>query len=153
MTAQADGDDSGPKGPRFTKVYDRGWERVEQLLTFKGGPTVGRLWLFLVRHAGHDNAVVVTVDTLAESLEVSSRSVMRASKFLQTSKAVEVVKLGTANVYILNPDDVWKSAEINKRFCGFSARAIVGFKENSGLRRRLSHYLPQAELPLEAEEA
>ena len=73
-------DDDGPKGPRFTKVYDKGWERVEQLLTLKGGPTVGRLWLFLVKHAGHENALVVTVETLSEALEVHAQSVMRATR-------------------------------------------------------------------------
>lgn len=147
MLASAEDEDRA-KGPRFTKVYDAGWERVEQLLTLKGGPTVGRLWLFLVKHAGHENALVVTVETLSEALGVHARSIMRASRALQNAKALEVVKLGTANVYVLNPAEVWKAAEDHKRFCTFGAKALVGFKENSGLRRRLSHFVAQPALDL-----
>lgn len=147
MTDGLSVEDDRPKGPRFTKVYEAGWDRVEQLLTLKGGPTVGRLWLFLVRHAGHENALVVTVEQLALELDVHARSVMRASRVLRDSGALDVVKLGTANVYVLNPAEVWKTAEDHKRFCSFGARVLVGFKENASLRRRLTHFVAQPSLP------
>lgn len=139
-----------PKGPRFTKVYEAGWDRVEHLLTLKGGPTVGRLWVWLTRHAGHDNAVVVTGELLAEVLDVHIRSVRRAAAVLVKAEAMIVAKIGNANCYILNPGEVWKTYEDHKRFCGFTARAVVGFAENKGLRARLSHVFPQGSLELES---
>lgn len=134
------------KGPRFVKVYPAGWERVRSLLTMKGGPTVGALWLWLQEHAGHDNAVVVTGELLAKELGVDRRSIWRAAAKLQEAGALVVAKLGNSNVYILNPAETWRTLEDHKRFCGFSARAIVGFAENAGLRARLSHFSEQPSL-------
>jgi len=142
-----------PGGPRFTKVYDRGWQRVEALMTLKGGPTVGRVWLFIVKHCGHDNALVVSSETMADALGVHERSIRRAVAFLVKADALVVAKVGTANAYILNDGEVWKTYEEHHRFCGFRAKTLIGFAENPGLRARVSHMLPQAGLPgLEASE-
>lgn len=142
-----DGTDRGAAGPRFTKVYEAGWERIEKLVTLKGGPTVARVWLFIVKHCGHDNALVVSVATMAEALGVHPRSVERAVAVLSKSDALVIAKVGTANCYILNDSEVWKTYEEHHRFCGFRAKALVGFKENGGLRRRLSHFVQQPSLP------
>lgn len=141
----------GPGGPRFTKVYEKGWERVESLLTLKGGPTVGRLWLFIVKHCGHDNALVVSTETLADALAVNERSIRRAVAYLVKAEALVVAKVGGANAYILNDSEVWKTYEEHHRFCGFRAKTLVGFKENPGFRARVSHMLPQSSLPLDDE--
>jgi hypothetical protein len=137
----------GPKGPRFTKVYDKGWDRVERLVTLKGGPTVSRVWLFIVKHCGHENALVVSVPTMAKALDVHTRSVERAVVTLEASGALIVTKIGGTNCYILNDSEVWKTYEDHHRFCGFSAKAIVGFDENPGLRARLTYMQPQRSLP------
>lgn len=140
-------DEAKPKGPRFVKVYDAGWERIRALMQMKGGPTVGKLWLWLQEHVGHDNAIVVPVELLARELGVDRRSVSRAAATLQDGGALVIAKLGSSNVYILNPKETFRSYEDHKRFCGFSARAIVGFEENAGLRRRLTHFAEQPALP------
>lgn len=145
VAAAADRD--GPGGPRFTKVYEKGWERVESLLTLKGGPTVGRLWLFIVKHCGHDNALVVSTETLADALKVNERSIRRAVAYLVKAEALVVAKVGGANAYILNDGEVWKTYEEHHRFCGFRAKTLIGFKENPGFRARVSHLLPEASLP------
>lgn len=139
---------------RFVKLYGKGLERLDKLFTLKGGPTVGRLWTFLVKHAGHDNAVVAPIDLIAEALGVNERSVRRAAAVLVKADAIVVAKLGNANVYILNDGEVWKTYEDHHRFCGFRARALIGFKENPGFRARLTHLLPEPELfPAEGSEA
>lgn len=146
MSESAAGASDRAKGPPFVKLYDAGFDRLDKLLTLKGGPTVSRLWVFLNKHADHHNALAVTVEMLAEVLGVHERSVRRAARVLEDQKALVIAKLGNANVYILNPGDSWRTAEDHKRFCGFSAKALVGFKENPGLRARLSHFMPQREL-------
>jgi hypothetical protein len=143
----ATADEASGKGPRFVKVYKPGWDRIRSLMQMKGGPTVGKLWLWLQDHVGHDNAIVVPVELLARELGVDRRSVSRAAATLQDGGALVIAKLGSSNVYILNPQETFRSYEDHKRFCGFSARAIVGFAENAGLRRRLTHFVPQPELP------
>jgi biotin operon repressor len=128
-----------PKGPRFTKLYDKGLERIGHLVTLKGGPTVTQVWVFLVRHCGHDNALCCPAEVMAGELGVSRRSIIRAIKILQDNGAIVVAKMGTANLYILNDQEVWKTYEEHRRFCGFRARALVGFKDNPALKKRLTH--------------
>lgn len=132
-------EEAPPKGPRFTKLYDRGWDRIGQLVTLKGGPTVAKLWVFLARHCGHDNALSCTVELLAGELECSERSIIRATKYLEENGALVIAKLGTANVYILNDGEIWKTFEDHKRFCGFRTKTLVSEKANPGLKRRLTH--------------
>lgn len=131
-----------PKGEPFVKLYGKGLERIRTLLDFKGGPSVGKLWLFLVEHCGHDNALVASADVLAEALGVNERTVRRAVRTLEEGGALVVAKIGNANAYILNDGEVWKTYEDHKRFCGFRAKTLVGFKENPGFRARVSHMLP-----------
>lgn len=134
------------KGPRFTKLYDKGLDRISNLVTLKGGPTVTKVWVFLVRHCGHDNAVCCPIDLMASALEVHRRSVIRAVKILQDHHALVVAKMGGVNVYILNDQEIWKTYEEHKRFCGFRAKALVGIKENPNLKKRLTHMIgPQPE--------
>lgn len=143
MLAEAE-DTSTTKGRRFVKLYDAGLERVGALLKLEGGPTVGRLWLLLVKHMGHDNALVVSNETLADALGVSDRSIRRAVAVLVESGAVVVFRIGSGNCYVLNDGEVWKTAEDHHRFCSFRAKTLVGFKENPGLRARLTHIRGQA---------
>lgn len=132
---------NGPKEPRFTKVYDRGWDRLDELLNLKGSSITARLWVFLARHCGHDNALVCSVELLAEELACSTRTIMRATKTLEREGALVIAKIGTANAYILNDSEVWKTYEEHKRFCGFRARTLVSFAQNPGLKRRLTHVI------------
>lgn len=135
---------------RFVKFYDKGIARVESLLELKGGPTVGKLWLFLVKMCGHENALVASSELLASHLGVTDRSIRRAAALLAASGAVVIAKVGNANCYILNDDEVWKTAEDHHRFCGFRAKALIGFDENPSLRARLTHLEPKPEAKAKA---
>jgi len=112
--------------------------RLEGLITLKGGPTVAKVWVFLVKHCGHDNALVCSLELMAEELDVAERSIRRATRYLETHGAIVIAKVGSGNVYILNDSEVWKTYEKSHRFCGFRTRTLVGFKENPGIRTRMT---------------
>lgn len=124
------------RGPRFTKVYDKGVRAISGLLD---NPAAAKLYLFLVNNCGHDNAVVCTYGVLADELELSERTIRRAVRLLEDRHHIALAKIGTANAYILNPQEVWKTYEDHKKFCGFSARALVSKTENGNLKKRLTH--------------
>jgi hypothetical protein len=126
------------KGPRFTKVYPKGWEALAALIDNRAA---AKLYMFLATSCGHDNAVVCTYELLAEELGLSERTIRRAVRHLEDGSHVVVAKIGTANAYILNPEEVWKTYEEHKRFCGFSARALASKTENGNLKRRLTHII------------
>ena len=134
---------------RFTKVYPKGWFRLRSLLM--ANPTAAKVWGFLVEQAGHDNAIVCTYDVLADELECSARTVMRAISYLEEHNALVVAKVGTANAYILNPDETWKTYEEHKSFCSFGSRTLASRKQNANLRRRITYMIGSQESSQERE--
>lgn len=123
------------RGPRFTKVYEKGWDALAGLVDNR---PAAKLYVFLSKNCGHDNAVVCTYETLSEELELHERTIRRAVRDLEKNKHIVVLKLGTANVYVLNPEEIWKTYEDHKRFCGFRARTLVSKRHNPDMKRRLT---------------
>jgi hypothetical protein len=70
---------------------------------------------------------------------------MRAVSYLDQVGALVIAKVGTANAYILNPDETWKTYEEHKSFCAFNARTLASKKQNQNLRRRLTHLIEKQE--------
>ena len=132
-------EDAPPK-PRFTKVYPRGWDALAGLVDNRAA---AKLYVFLADHCGYDNALVCTLDVIADEIGVHERTVRRAVKDLEAAGHVVVAKVGTANAYILNPEEVWKTYEEHKHLCGFQSRTLVSKKQNPDLKRRLTHMISQ----------
>ena len=125
------------KSPKFTKVYDKGLQRMMDLV--KDDPNAARLWAFLVRKAGYDNAVVVSMAVLGEELGLSRRCLHNKVRYLEEVGALVVGKIGTGSVYILNHEEVWKTAEEFKNYHQISVQALLGKAENKHLPKRLTH--------------
>lgn len=128
------------QGSRFTKVYPKGWDALAGLVDNR---PAAKLYVFLADNCGHDNALACTYDLLAEELELHERTIRRAVRDLEERGHIVVAKVGTSNVYILNPAEVWKTYEDHKRFCGFRTRTLVSKKHNPDLKRRLTHMVGQ----------
>jgi hypothetical protein len=124
---------------RFAKIFDGpGTDRLEWLLKMdEGGKTARKLWLFLFNNADHLNAVVTSLDTLAAELGCHVRSVMRAAKVLEDAGALCIIKVGTARAYVLNPAEVFRSADTHLRYCSFGAKVLVGYAENDTVATRI----------------
>ena len=116
------------KNTAFTKIYDRGWQRILDLI--QTDPNAARLWAFLVRNAGYDNVIVCSMFVLSDELKLHRRTLSNKVKFLQKIGAMKVAKIGTANAYILNPDETWMTSEEFKNFHRISAQALIGRSEN-----------------------
>ena len=124
--------------PKFMKVYERGFDALSRI---SGNASALKVYLFIAEHAGHDNALVCTVETISECLGISDKTVRRATSFLQKGRHLVIAKVGTANAYILNPQEVWKTYEEHKHFCAFSAHTLVSKAQNKTLKRRLTHMM------------
>ena len=57
---------------------------------------------------------------------------------LVTMKSIIVLKMGTANVYCMDPAEVWKSYNNAKPYAAFNTRTLVSKSENPFVRRRLA---------------
>lgn len=126
-----DGDGNGStQRPRFAQVYDPGWDKLDQLL--REYPSAGRVYVFLAKNAGSDNSVACTVETIAEAIHVHPRTVLRATKWLDENDFFHVEKLGTANLYILNAEHVWKTYSEYRKYSRFKGNILL---QNSTRRK------------------
>ncbi len=79
---------------------------------------VGRL------HRG-SNAVAISAAAMAEIMEISPRTVKNAVAALAKAKFIQILKIGTANAYVINSQVAWQG-ERGGRFAAFNAEIIVG---------------------------
>ena len=138
----------------FAQVYPAGWDRLDRLI--QQDPQTARLYAFIAREMGPDATLAASRTTLAEALGVSERTVSRYVKALEDMGAIVVLKMGTANVYALNPAEVWKSFDNAKPWAAFNTRTLVSKTENPFIKRRLTTLLngkvpEQTALPFDEE--
>lgn len=89
------------------------------------------LFMLLVKHMDSTNALAVSNIALSELLQVTTRTVQRAVKYLKDNGWVCVLKSGTSNVYIVNPDVAWTSYGNQKQYCKFQANVLLSSSENA----------------------
>lgn len=130
---------------RFTQVYAKGWQTLRAI---GENQAALRVYTFIAEHCDHLNALVCATELMAEHLKCSDRTIRRATKWLEDNHHVVVVKIGTANAYILDPSDLWKNYDKYKDYCGFSARTLASKRANAHLKRRITLMLER-----QAEEA
>lgn len=129
--------------PKFAQVYERGWNTIDQISENR---TALRVWVFIAKNCDHLNALVCSVELMAEELELSTRTIIRATKWLEKHNHLVIMKIGTANAYHLDHHDLWKNYERYKGYCGFHANTLVSKKQNKTLKRRLTHMQGQQDL-------
>ena len=123
----------------FTQVYAQGWQRIRELL--KKDPNAATLSAFFAEQMGPDGTLCASRKTIADALDIGERTVSRHVKTLEELGAIVVLKVGTANVYCLNPAEVWKSFDNAKSYAAFRTHTLVGKTENPFVKRRLATLL------------
>lgn len=120
----------------FTQVTPQGWDKLDEIV--QKDPSAARLFAFFCKNMGPDGAVTASRSTLAEALNTTERTITRYVKALSELDALIVLKVGTANVYCLNPEQVWKSFNNAKPYAAFNTKTLVGKSENKTVKRRLA---------------
>ena len=83
------------------------------------------------------------MQALTEIMGLSRVSLSKRVKYLKDNGWIEVLKSGTSNVYIVNPDVTWSSYANQKKYCKFSANILLSSSENAEYlknREASSHY-------------
>lgn len=89
------------------------------------------LFMLLVKHMDGTNALAVSNVALSELLQVTTRTIQRAVKYLKDNGWICVLKTGTSNVYIVNPEVAWTSYGNQKQYCKFKANVLLSSSENA----------------------
>lgn len=93
--------------------------------------TAYKVFQLICKHMDGTNALAVSNNALSEILDMSTRTIQRAIKYLRENGWVDVLKSGTSNVYIINPDVAWTSYADQKQYCKFRANVLLSSTENA----------------------
>lgn len=94
-------------------------------------PAAMKIFWFIVNHMDNYNALIASYKVFEERFGMSESTITRALRKLKAMGLLYISKSGSANVYTLNPDFVWKSWSTNKQYCEFPANVILAKSEQS----------------------
>jgi Fe2+ or Zn2+ uptake regulation protein len=63
-------------------------------------------------------------------------TIYRAIKLLQENGFIDVLKMGSSNVYIVNSDLAWTDYNSHKKFAKYDGKILVSKKENKDYQYR-----------------
>jgi hypothetical protein len=110
----------------FVQVSRKYLDELDEL-AFRS-PAARKLLTSLVKAMNKQNAVMVSQESLVKLTALSKPTVKRAVALLREQNWIEVVKVGTANVYRVNSGVFW-TARADGRWTSFSAEVIANFDE------------------------
>lgn len=117
------------KNKDFIQVYR---EHVDDIARLAGeNYTAYKLFMLLCKHMDGTNALCASYQVLTEILVVSASTLKRAVKYLKENGWICVLKSGTSNVYIVNPEVAWTSYGSQKQYCKFQANVLLSSSENA----------------------
>lgn len=90
-----------------------------------------KLFMFLCKYMDGNNALCISMQTLSELLDTSRQTLSKSVKYLKDNGWLCVLKSGTSNVYIINPDVAWTSYGNQKAYCKFQATVVLSATENN----------------------
>ena len=135
------------KNKNFVQMYPKGFDRAIEII--EKYPLAARLYMFLAKHIEPGTgAIVASQQLLADELNISIRSVQRATKWLDENNVVLRVKLGAGSIYAycLDPSEVWKSWNTNKKYAAFNTKTLARQRDNGDIKRRLTIMLKDQEI-------
>ena len=85
---------------------------------------------FILEHMDYKNALICPSSVLEDYFDISRTTTHRDIKLLKDNGFIDVLKMGTSNVYIINQEIAWSSWENQKQYCKFNGNVLISAKEN-----------------------
>jgi hypothetical protein len=117
---------SGAVNYDFVQVSRKHLDDLDDL-AFKSAPA-RKVLTCLVKAMNKQNSVMVSQDSLAKLTILSKPTIKRAIALLREQNWIEVLKVGTANIYRVNSSVFWQ-ARADGRWASFSAEVLINFDE------------------------
>lgn len=116
------------KNSNFVQLYRNNMKAIRWLS--KHNNTALEMFLFILEHMDHTNALGCSYAVFEDALGKSKPTITRAIKVLKDNGFVDILKMGTSNVYIINQDIAWSSWDNRKKYCKFNGNMLISHKEN-----------------------
>ena len=113
------------KNRNFVQFYPAAFQLLNSLIENPKTIRAARLFILLAEHANRQNVLVATQHQLAQALNMSSKTVQRASSDLETANALYRIKYwGNGHAYCLSPNFVWRGKNDEKDSAPFVTMSL-----------------------------
>lgn len=93
-------------------------------------PTAYNVFMFLCEHMDRSNGLICPSSLLEQYFNKSRVTISRAIQYLSNNGFICIMKVGTANAYIVNPSIAWTSKKEGIEYCQFNGTFLIDRKQN-----------------------
>jgi uncharacterized membrane protein len=107
LLEQEEAEKRAKKNYNFVQIEKRTLRLVREL--YADNPAAGKLLFILAEKMNRQNALVCSYETISKITGLGRTTLYKAIKYLKNHNWIEVIKVGTANAYIINSRVFWQS--------------------------------------------
>ena len=122
-------EDEPIKNVNFVQIDRRIMQAHRELMFSSPGAAI--VLSVLTEHMDKSNGIVISYSTLQELTNYSRAAVGRAIKKLKEDQWIQVIKVGTASVYVVNSRAFWTANAKGKHYSRFHATVVASASEQS----------------------
>lgn len=131
---QKEEEEQRAKNFNFIQIYRDHMPEIRWLMTKHS--FASNLLFFLIEHMDNRNALACSYAVFEDYFDVSKMTIYRAIKVLEENGFVDILKMGTSNVYVVNENLAWTDKNTSKKFAKYDGKILVSKKENKDYKYR-----------------
>ena len=116
------------KNHNFIQLYKDHMPELRWLMI--NHPFANNLLFFILEHMDNRNALACSYTVFEDYFDKSRSTLYRAIKTLVDNGFIDVLKMGTSNVYIVNENLAWTDKNTSKKYAKYDGKILVSKKEN-----------------------
>lgn len=122
------------KNHNFIQVYRDHMPELRWLMNNHAFAT--SILFFLLEHMDNRNALACPYAVFEDYFGKHKSTIYRNVRILEENGFVDVLKMGTSNLYVVNEDLAWTDKNTSKKFAKYDGKILVSKKENKDYEYR-----------------
>lgn len=122
------------KNVNFIQIYRDNMPELRWLMT--NHAFASNLLFFILEHMDTKNALACSYVVFEDYFGKHKTTIYRNLKILEENGFIDILKMGTSNVYVVNQDIAWSSYHTNKKYAKYDGNILVSKKENKDYEYR-----------------
>lgn len=94
------------------------------------------LLFFILEHMDNRNALACSYSVFEDYFSKHKTTIYRNLKILEENGFIDILKMGTSNVYVVNEDLAWTVSNDKKKFAKYDGKILISKKENKDFEYR-----------------
>lgn len=131
---EAEEREKAEKNYNFIQLYRDHMPEIRWLMS--NHAFASNLLFFILEHMDNRNALACSYAVFEDYFGKSKMTIYRGIKTLEENGFIDILKMGTSNVYLVNQDLAWTDKNTSKKFAKYDGKILVSKKENKDYEYR-----------------